>query len=258
MASDLKPICAKQARCKCCGGHAIPYGVVDFHKNCETRRQMKIEISGIPIYYHRCVRCGFLFTTAFDHFTAQDFQSHIYNDEYAMIDPDYKETRPRLNAGLLSNLFQLAKPKRILDYGGGEGTLAEMLQTVGFPPVVTYDPFVPKHSAKPSGKFDCVLCFEVVEHATDPAGLFSDIADVLDQPGIIFFSTLVQPEDIERQGLAWWYAAPRNAHISLHTKPSLAQLGHKLGFQLGSFSESYHVFFREEVPNFAQHFIKAA
>jgi SAM-dependent methyltransferase len=257
MRSELQPICAKQAQCKCCGGQASPYGVVDFHKNCEHYRRNALDISGIPIYYHRCSTCGFIFTTAFDHFTDQDFQRHIYNDEYLLIDPDYKEARPRMNCGILSNLFQRQKPRRILDYGGGSGTLAEMMHTVGFSEVVTYDPFVPRFSTKPSERFECVICFEVAEHSTDPTGVFADMKDSLVDGGIILFSTLVQPSDIDRQGLNWWYAAPRNAHISLHTKPSLAQIGDRLGFKLGSFNESYHVFF-SEIPEFAKHFLKVA
>jgi hypothetical protein len=66
---------------------------------------------------------------------------------------------------------------------------------------------------------------------------------------------LLQPADIDQQGLNWWYAAPRNAHVSLYTKTSLYNIGQRFGFQLGSFTESYHVFFRE-VPDFARHFIK--
>ena len=143
----------------------------------------------------------------------------------------------------------------MLDYGGGSGVLAETLRTVGFARVDTYDPFVPHFSTKPSDRFECVVCFEVVEHSTDPTSLFADINDTLDASGIILFSTLVQPADIDRQGLNWWYAAPRNAHVSLYTKTSLHKIGQRLGFHLGSFTESYHVFFRE-IPDFARHFIK--
>ena len=79
--------------------------------------------------------------------------------------------------------------------------------------------------------------------------------EMLNDCGLIFFSTLLQPPDIDRQGLNWWYAAPRNAHISLHTKLSLHKIGERFGFSLGSFTESYHIFFRE-IPAFARHFFK--
>jgi 2-polyprenyl-3-methyl-5-hydroxy-6-metoxy-1,4-benzoquinol methylase len=105
-------------------------------------------------------------------------------------------------------------------------------------------------------RYDCVVCFEVVEHATDPASIFVEMNELLADSGLIFFSTLLQPADIERQGLSWWYAAPRNAHVSLHTKYSLHRIGQHLGFNFGSFTESYHVFFRE-IPGWARHLFPA-
>jgi hypothetical protein len=255
MKADMLPICPKHAPCKCCGEQAYRYGVVDFHKNCESYRNNALDVSGIPVYYHRCPACGFIFTTAFDQFTTDDFAQHIYNDEYALIDPDYRQARPKGNAGMLSNLFQVNRPTRVLDYGGGSGVLGETLRLVGFPQVDTYDPFVPRFRTKPTDRYDLVVCFEVVEHATDPFSVLADMAEVLDDSGMILFSTLLQPADIDRQGLNWWYASPRNAHVSLHTKLSLHKIGQRFGFNLGSFTESYHIFFRE-IPEFARHLFK--
>ncbi|MFI5457599.1 MAG: class I SAM-dependent methyltransferase [Isosphaerales bacterium] len=255
MESGLQAICAKQTLCKCCGGLAFPFGVVDFHKNCEIVRRRVFDVSGVPIYYYRCRQCHFIFTTAFDQFTHEDFRQYIYNQEYLLIDPDYQETRPAGNAQIVCNLFPEARPRRILDYGGGHGVLAPLLRTSGFSHAETYDPFVPRYSAKPLDRFDCVVCFEVVEHSTDPARVFADMSDLLTDSGLILFSTLLQPVDIDSQGLNWWYAAPRNGHVSLYTKASLAMLAQPLGFNLGSFNESYHVLFRG-IPDFAKHFIR--
>jgi 2-polyprenyl-3-methyl-5-hydroxy-6-metoxy-1,4-benzoquinol methylase len=255
MKMELQPICPQYTPCKCCGELARRYGVVDFHKNCESFRKNALDVSGVPVYYHRCPACGFIFTTAFDHFGNDDFEQHIYNNDYHLIDPDYLESRPKGNAGILSNLFQVNRPRRVLDYGGGNGVLAETLRTVGFAHVDTYDPFVPRFRTRPSDRYDCVVCFEVVEHSTNPASVFADMNDLLNDSGMIFFSTLLQPADIDRQGLNWWYAAPRNAHVSLHTKMSLHKIGQRFGFHFGSFTESYHVFFRQ-VPDFAKHLFK--
>jgi SAM-dependent methyltransferase len=255
METGLQAVCARNAICKCCGVMAFPYGVVDFHKNCEIYRRRVFDVSGVPIYYYRCPQCRFIFTTAFDHFTHEDFRQFVYNQEYLLIDPDYQEARPTANAATLCSLFADAKPRRILDYGGGHGVLAQVLRASGFSQAETYDPFVPRYAARPDDRFDCVVCFEVVEHATDPATVFADMSDLLTDSGLIVFSTLVQPADIDSQGLNWWYAAPRNGHVSLYTKASLAQLVQPLGFNLGSFNESYHVLFRE-VPDFARHFIR--
>jgi len=245
MSAELQAICAQQTPCKCCGAPAFPYGVVDFHKNCEIYRNNALEISGVPIYYHRCPVCRFIFTTALDHFTNEDFLRYVYNEQYLLIDPDYQGARPRGNAAILSRLFSEVRPQRILDYGGGNGVLAELLRAAGFPQVDTYDPFVPRYCAKPSGRFDCVISLEVLEHSTLPARTLADMIAFLTDSGFILLGTLLQPSDIDRQGLNWWYAGPRNAHVSLYSKASLEKLAQPLGFKFVSLGESYHVLYRE-------------
>src|SRR5579885_2070868 len=118
MDSGLQVVCADRARCKCCGDTAFLWGVVDFHKNCEVRRRPVLGISGIPIYYYRCPGCRFLFTTAFDDFTDEDFLRYVYNEDYSLVDPDYLGDRPRANANFLVRLLASVRPRRILDYGG--------------------------------------------------------------------------------------------------------------------------------------------
>jgi Methyltransferase domain len=256
MNSVITPICPQQTRCKCCGAVASRYGVVDFHKNCEIYRCNALDVSGVPIYYYRCPACRFIFTTAFDQFTHDDFQRYVYNEEYPLIDPDYQHTRPRYNASILCNLFSACKPATILDYGCGNGLLAQTLREAGFPRVDTYDPYVTSFSARPADRYDCVVCFEVIEHSTDPLQTLTDLDGFVKENGLIFLSTLVQPSDIEQQGLNWWYAGPRNAHISLHSSMSLECLARRLGMRFGSFNESYHLLFRQ-VPQFATHFLRA-
>lgn len=258
MASLPRAACEQRTACKCCGGPAFPFGVVDLQKSCEDHKRPALPLSGIPIYYHRCGRCGFVFTAAFDEFAREDLQRDIYNDEYVQVDPDYRGARARDNAKLVRALFPEGKrPRRILDYGGGDGTLAEILRGSGFQEAETYDPFVPRHSARPNGQFDCVLCFEVLEHAIDPVALFTDLQAMLEAPGIVLFSTLLQPPEFERVGLNWWYAAPRNGHVSLFTTVALNHLAQRFGFRLASFSQGVHVLVRE-IPAFADHFLRPA
>ena len=199
----------------------------------------------MPIYYHRCPVCRFIFTTALDHFSQADFERFVYNDQYPLIDPDFEDARPRGNAMLVGRLLSEARPARILDYGGGNGKLAEFLSEAGFLDVQTYDPFVPRFADKPEGLFDCVICFEMLEHSTDPAGTLAEIISSLTDSGIILLGTLLQPADIELHGLSWWYAAPRNAHVSLYSYTSLEKLVERCGFQLHSLDQSYHVLYRQ-------------
>lgn len=62
---------------------------------------MHLPLSGILVYYRRCVDCKFIFTDAFDDWTAEQFKAHIYNDGYKVVDPDYAETRPLANANMV-------------------------------------------------------------------------------------------------------------------------------------------------------------
>jgi 2-polyprenyl-6-hydroxyphenyl methylase/3-demethylubiquinone-9 3-methyltransferase len=249
------PICPQQTPCKCCGAVANIFGVVDFNKNCESHRRSVLPFSGIPIYYHRCTRCRLIFTVAFDHFSNQDFLDHIYNESYALVDPDYAESRPRNSADAVTLMLGGHKQISILDYGGGNGNLAIALRASGFTDVDTYDPFVPEHATHPDRRYDCILCFEVVEHTPQPADTFRDIDSLLKPDGLVIFSTLVQPSDIETLGVSWWYVAPRNGHVSLYTQSALAAVLRPLGLRLGAFTAGLHVAWRE-VPDFARHLIK--
>ena len=130
-----------------------------------------------------------------------------------------------------------------------------MLRAAGFPHVETYDPFVPRFAARPTGRFDCITCFEVLEHTTNPAQVFAELDELLTEPGLVLFSTLLQPADMAFQGLSWWYASPRNGHVSLYTDASLRALAQPLGLALASFNESIHILLRG-LPGFASHFLR--
>src|SRR5579875_2261389 len=80
--------------CKVCGGPSPLFGVVDFHKSCIEAQGRRLAYAGAPIYYRRCQRCAFLFTTAFDAWDFDAFRCNIYNDDYLTVDPDYVEVRP--------------------------------------------------------------------------------------------------------------------------------------------------------------------
>lgn len=249
-----QPIAPAQVPCKCCGGNALLFGVVDFNKNCEVRRQSPLPLAGVPVYYHRCTRCAFIFTVAFDGFTDQQFLDVIYNAQYALVDPEYAEVRPRGNAEFIKSQLARDKSISILDYGGGNGRLASLLRDAGFAKVDTYDPFVKEFSTRPAERYDCIICFEVVEHSNRPRETFAEVDSLLKPNGLLLFSTLLQPPDINAAGVAWWYLAPRNGHVSLYTEAALAWLLNPLGLQLGSFNANLHLAFRQRLPAFAQHF----
>jgi 2-polyprenyl-6-hydroxyphenyl methylase/3-demethylubiquinone-9 3-methyltransferase len=214
------------APCKVCGQPAPLFGVVDFHQTCAVERPVApLPWSGIPIYYHRCSSCGFLFTIAFDKFSPADFARWVYNDQYHLADPEYFDARPKRNVNHFLHLFRDApRDLRILDYGCGKGIFTRLIRESGFIGIEGYDPFVPEFSARPAHKFDLVISFEVVEHTPDPIGVFNDMCGFMEPGGILLFTTTPQPDNMEQIGLGWWYVAPRNGHISIHTVTSLGKL----------------------------------
>jgi SAM-dependent methyltransferase len=254
----IRAVSTDQRPCKVCDAPTSLFGVVDFNRSCEEARGRHLPLSGIAIYYRKCPACGFLFTDSFDDWTEVEFKKYIYNDEYFVLDPDYRETRPAANAQFVARLFDDNKAKlHVLDYGGGNGRFGDALRTNGFPAIETYDPFAPEFSRLPNGKFELVSCFETLEHLPDPIGGIAALAGLVAEPGIVVFSTLVQPADLATQKMSWWYIGPRNGHVSLFARSSLAVAWNRLGFQTRSFNDNLHVAFRQ-VPDFARHLIKSS
>ncbi|MGQ0646470.1 MAG: class I SAM-dependent methyltransferase [Gemmatimonadaceae bacterium] len=242
-----------RASCKCCGTTALPYGSVDFNRTCEDHKAPVFSPAGLGVRYHRCSKCDFIFTVAFDRFSPGDFHRFIYNDGYALADPDFVEHRPRVNAETLARRFFAGQPEiSVLDYGGGNGLLAQVLGSYGFARALSYDPFY-EGSRRPSGSFDLVTAFEVLEHTPTPYDTLKEMRWFMGDRGMMFFTTLLQPADIDRQGLGWWYASPRNGHVSLYSRASLTALMDRLGLTWGSCSELIHVAFRKKPPRFAAH-----
>lgn len=244
-------------RCSICDGACTLLDVVDFNKTCGAEKGHIFPLSGVPVYYGVCGGCGFCFAPELAAWTAEEFGQRIYNHEYALIDPDYSDARPRSNAAMVNSMFgQQASSIKHLDYGGGAGLLADLLRQVNWSSV-SYDPFVNKGTRPEQlGKFDLITAFEVFEHVPDAMALIANLRELLVPNGIVLFSTLVSDGNIHaNQRLSWWYAAPRNGHISLFSKKSLNILAQRNEFKLGSFSDNLHVLC-QTVPAWAQHILK--
>jgi hypothetical protein len=236
--------------CKCCGAASPWFGAVDFNKSCEDHRAAMFPPAGWSVDYHRCDACGFLFSSFLDDWPQARVQREIYNADYVKVDPDLVSVRPEAQAHDIEILFGQARANlRVLDFGGGTGELARRLRTRGFARVDSIDPFHGVDQVRLS-RVDLMLCFEVVEHLPNPDLPFAAAAACLKDDGALFFSTLVQPQDIATLGVAWWYLAPRNGHVSLHTRRSLEILTRRHGLTMGSMDEAFHLAWRG-TPAFA-------
>lgn len=244
--------------CPVCATDTVMLDVVDFNKSCEEARQHFLPLSGRPIYYHRCPGCGFVLAPEFAQWSDQEFQQHIYNDAYIDIDPDYVSTRPNACAGFLQHLFGEVKGQvRHLDYGGGSGVLSNALGKQGWNSR-SYDPF-PRNEQRISdlGKFNLISAFEVFEHVPDVNALMDNITSLMEDQCVVIFSTLLNDGQIQPHGrLSWWYASPRNGHISLFSKQSMVLLAERRGLQFGSFDHTTHCLFNR-LPAWASKLVGA-
>ena len=234
--------------CKVCGSSAPWLGAVDFSKWC-SRDWRITPASGIGVDYYRCNSCGLLFSPSFDGFTPAQWKSHVYNDEYLKIDPDYSGDRGQGYAGMFARAFPEAAPLHTIDYGGGRGSLAAALRALNWVNVSTYDPFVPEFSQRPAAKADLVIALEVLEHAPNPVATFEEMASLRTDHGLIVATTLFLPPVQNRSLLEWWYVAPRNGHVTLHTEKSLRLLASRFDLRmLSNPAASVHYFWRETPP----------
>jgi SAM-dependent methyltransferase len=213
--------------CKICGHPAPFFDLVDFNKVTSETNYYAFGSSGVAIRYNRCGGCGFLFTTFFDEWQPDDFRRFIYNDDYSKVDSDYAEERPKRSAERFGGLLRGLERVRILDYGSGSGAFTRCMSDHGFSDVQEYDPF--SHPERPTGRFNVIICNEVLEHSPDPIGTLRDMQSLLTPDGCILLGETLQPEDIVRVRANWWYCAPRNGHCSTFAERTLAIMAVKLG-----------------------------
>ena len=217
--------------CKICRAESIPYDVVDFNKSCASP-DYPPAMSMIPVIYRKCQECGFIYTDFFDDFSADQWTRYVYNEDYIKVDPEYASIRPRQNASSLACFLTRPKESVIgLDYGGGNGLTAALLRRQGW----IYDSFDPFGYTdilpERIGRYNFCTAIEVFEHSTDPVGLLQGLLEKASPDRLIVVITTATTDGSlsNHTRLAWWYAAPRNGHVSLYSLNSLDVLAKRFG-----------------------------
>jgi hypothetical protein len=165
----------------------------------------------------------------------------IYNDQYVLADPGFVDARPRYFSGMLQDILAPVKGSiTALDFGGGQGLLAALMREAGFSRFASYDPFF-GGAGVPASPCDLVTAFEVMEHTRDPIGTFREALAPLRPDGTLLFSTVLQPRQPDQ---TWWYMAPRNGHVSLHSRRSLTVIARSLGMTFLPLDGGVHLFYR--------------
>jgi hypothetical protein len=212
-------------RCKICGNSTNLFDVVDFNKFCSDR-PYGFGVAGIPVSYFRCQHCQFLFTNFIDDWTPEEVARHIYNDDYILVDPEYKEARPFAQAKEMSRILDGCQQLRILDYGSGSGKFAKYMTEFGFAFVTSYDPF--SNPVRPEGLFHLVTAFEVVEHSPHPIETFTEMKNFTEADGTVLVGQTIQPPNISEIRGVWWYLAPRNGHVSTYSDFTFFSIAKKI------------------------------
>lgn len=244
--------------CQVCGAAAPHLDTVDLNKSCMEPQGRFLPPSGTSVHYYLCAECGFCFAPELQAWPKERFAREIYNAEYEYVDPDYVSVRALGNAESLDQGFGASKATlRHLDYGGGSGLLSDTLRGKGWNSR-SYDPFVhPDMKVEDLGRHDLVTAYEVVEHVPRIATLLDHLDAVCKPDGLVLFSTLLSDGQIAAgRRMRWWYASPRNGHISLFSQASLQRAFGGKGWTLHSFNPGLHAAYRQ-VPSWAAHLLPA-
>lgn len=246
------------APCQVCGAAAPHLDTVDLNKSCMEPQGRFLPPSGQPVHYYLCADCGFCFAPELQAWPPERFAREIYNADYEYVDPEYVSVRPLANAQALDEAFAASKGQlRHLDYGGGSGLMSDTLRARGWD-TRSYDPFVHTDTkVEDLGRYDLVTAYEVVEHVPRIAPLLDNFDAVCKADGLVLFSTLLSDGQIAPgRRMKWWYASPRNGHISLFSRASLHRAFTDKGWTLHSFSNGMHAAYRQ-VPGWATHLFAA-
>jgi len=245
--------------CPVCGAASVYLDALDFNKSC-----LDLDfVQSTLVPYYLCENCKFCFAPIFHEWSEEMFSKHIYNDQYLKFDPEYISIRPLRNAHRLLKIFKDTNKSTIahLDYGGGNGVLSKTFQKHGWNSK-NFDPMIDKKMPENvlHRTFNLITMFEVLEHVSQVYQLFQDLCGLLRDDGIILLTTALSDTTVVAHNtpLTWWYASPRNGHVSLFSKESLEYLSAQYGLSVTKFSRRnphdgrnvdwYYALYRDSLP----------
>jgi hypothetical protein len=230
--------------CKLCKAPSRLFDVVDFNKQCDYALYPEA-LLGIPVYYRRCDACGLVFTNFFDAFDRKAWVDLIYNKEYKRIDPEFNRIRPERDARFIGKLIKpyWRNGDFGYDYGGGTGVFAERITKAGMR-FRCVDPFGLDERSTGAGPARFLTSFEAFEHFVDLEGsLFEAFGLCQTDEFLAIVGTKAVPAKLGKGQLSqWYYAGPRNGHITFYTTRSMELIAERLGAEYRRVSSGMHLF----------------
>lgn len=189
-----------------------------------------------------CARCGTTFTTQLP----QQEESHDYDRYYQPANLHKPEFLQRRLAEIAATFAPFRREGHLLDVGCGSGEWLDAARGAGWKaeglevsgPVVEYlrgqgyDVFhgVLEDAPYADGKFDVVLCIEVLEHVPDARLLLQQIRRIL-RPGGLLYATTPHGCGLSARviGTDWTIVAPPE-HLQLFSVSGMKKLLGECGF----------------------------
>jgi SAM-dependent methyltransferase len=247
----MKPIVKPKEKCPCCGDVAEIFGVMDLLQNETPPCDPTPELSGIPVYYHRCKACGFCFTMFFGNWNRDEIEG-IEDESFGPLYPRNETKYANFYAGAIASQFPAAKNMRVLELGGS-GLIAPALNQNGFTCVDRSG-----DTTKATGAYDLVVCMEIMQWQKRPVDAFREAMKFVAPRGILYFSAWLQPPDILETRLHWKYFNPRRKHVSIYTETALFNIAKSLELSFGTFGPTFQAFWRGEPPDMILHLVEQA
>lgn len=114
-----------------------------------------------------------------------------------------------------------------LDFGAGTGpVISKMLRDKDYN-IKIYDPFFANHPDLLEGKYDYIVCCEVIEHFHNPKREFNLMKSMLKPGGTIYLKTSLYNEDIDF--ISWNYKDDKT-HVFFYHKKALEWIKMNIGF----------------------------
>lgn len=143
-------------------------------------------------------------------------QTQLITEKYKQLNEQLHKENPEYGSNaqrwvtIISEIIKIHKVKTILDYGCGKGGLkiaiGDMVRTY-----VNYDPCIAEFNVIPTGKFDLIVCVDVMEHIEEEC-TDNVLNDIFNYAGkLVFFNIASQPAKKK-------FSDGTNTHINLKSE----------------------------------------